>query len=146
LPNGGDQEELGPLLAENEAVALTLLLSRAIRSIGDVCPPGPEHVSQLSPRARAEIEAEMERIAPRVETNIDTVCAECGRSFTVPFDVHRFFFGDFRTDSNLLYRQVHYLAYNYHWSESEIMDMPRTKRQKYIELLSDEMERLNDEQ
>ena len=48
----------------------------------------------------------------------------------VPFDLHRFFFGELRTDSDLLYRQVHYLAYHYHWGESEIMAMPRDKRQR----------------
>jgi hypothetical protein len=62
----------------------------------------------------------------------------------VPFDLQRFFFGELRTDSELLYRQVHYLAYHYHWAEPEIMAMPRTKRQKYIELLAGEIERLND--
>src|ERR1035438_176521 len=48
------------------------------------------------------------------------------------------------TDSELLYRQVHYLAYHYHWAEPEIMAMPRIKRQKYIELLAGETERVND--
>ncbi|MEI9971340.1 MAG: DUF6760 family protein [Ignavibacteriota bacterium] len=143
LPNGADQEAVGPLLADNEARALSTLLARAVRSVGTRTNPAPEDIAALSPLARAEIEAAMERVAPKVEQTIDTVCSECGRSFAVPFDVQRFFFGEFRTDGDLLYRQVHYLAYHYHWSESEIMAMPRTKRQKYLELLTDELERLN---
>jgi hypothetical protein len=43
----------------------------------------------------------------------------------------------------MLYRQVHYLAYHYHWSEHEILEMPRDKRLAYIEILADEIERLN---
>jgi hypothetical protein len=143
LPNGADQEAVSALLAENEAEALSLLLLRAIQRIGPLSPPGPERVAALTPLARAEIEAEMERVAPRVELNIETACSECGRAFLAPFDLHRFFFGELRTDSDLLYRQVHYLAYHYHWSEPEIMAMPATKRQRYIELLADEIERLN---
>src|ERR1019366_6530114 len=92
----------------------------------------------------AENEAEMERVAPKIELNMETACPECGRSFAVPFDLQRLFFGELRTDSELLYRQVHYLAYHYHWAEPEIMAMPRIKRQKYIELLAGEIERLND--
>jgi hypothetical protein len=143
LPNGADQEAVSALLAQNEAEALTSLLVRTILRIGPLSPPALEHIAALSPRARAEIEAEMERLAPKVELNIETSCPECGRAFLAPFDVQRFFFGELRTDSELLYREVHYLAYHYHWGEREIMAMPRTKRHKYIQLLADEIERLN---
>jgi len=49
----------------------------------------------------------------------------------VPFDIHRFVLGELRTDRDLLYREVHYLAYHYHWSEQEIMAMTRDKRQRF---------------
>jgi uncharacterized protein DUF6760 len=143
LPNGADQEDVSPLLAHNEAEALSCLLARTVQRIGDHAPPGRERVAALSPLARAEIEAEMERLAPKIELDIDTGCPECGRSFVVPFDLQRLFFGDLRGDRDLLYRQVHYLAYHYHWSENEIMTMPRAKRHAYIDLLADEIERLN---
>ncbi|MFI2508909.1 hypothetical protein [Streptomyces sp. NPDC018972] len=135
LPDGSDQEELSGLLAENEARALTLLLSRCITRIGPYGPPGEQRLAALSPQARAEIEERMERLAPKVEQTVETECAECARTFLVPFDVQRFFFGDLRADAALLYREVHHLAFHYHWSEREIMDMPRDKRRTYIDLL-----------
>ena len=143
LPNGADQEAVSPLLDENEALALTALLARCIQGIGLVSPPAEEQIAGLSPLARAEIEAEMERLAPKVDLDMETSCPECGRAFVAPFDLQRFFFGELRTDSDLLYREVHYLAYHYHWSEREIMEMTRDKRRKYIEVLADEIERLN---
>src|SRR6267143_1987133 len=143
LPTGADQEAVSSLLATNEAEALSLLLRRTIQRIGSCDFPSGEQITELSSLARAEIAAEMERVAPRVELNLETSCPECGRAFLVPFDIHRFFFGELRTDLHLLYQQVHYLAYHFHWSESEIMAMPGNKRQKYIELLADEIERLN---
>ncbi len=143
LPSGADQEAVSPLLAENEAQALTLLLARCVQRIGPWAPPGKEHLAALSPLARVEIEAEMERLAPRVELHMEVTCPECRRIFVAPFDVQNFFFGELRTDNELLYREVHYLAYHYHWSEREIMEMTRDKRRKYIQVLADEIERLN---
>jgi hypothetical protein len=143
LPNGADQEELSPWLARNEAMALTLLLARCIQRIGAVAPPGDEQLRALSPLARAEIEARMEELAPQVEQTIEVGCAECGQRFQAPFDVQRLFFGELRTDSDLLYREVHYLAYHYHWGEGEILAMTRAKRQRYIDVLGDEIARLD---
>lgn len=143
LPNGEDQETISPLLAENESKALALLLERCILRIGSFKNPGRKGIQKLSPLARLEIEKKMEEISPKVELNLETSCPECERDFTVPFDLQDFIFGEFRTDLDLLYREIHYLAYHYHWGEREIMEMPREKRQRYIEVLADEIERLN---
>jgi hypothetical protein len=143
LPNGGDQEAISPLLSENEASALTKLLVRCIQNIGPLNNPGEEIISRLSPLARLEIERQMEKVAPKVELTMEASCPECSREFAVPFDLQNFFFGEFRTSLDLLYREIHYLAYHYHWSEQEIMEMPKEKRRRYIDVLADEIERLN---
>lgn len=145
LPSGGDQEVVSPLILENEAVALTALLRRCILSIGPFKDPGDELTGGLSPMARMEIERRMEAVAPEVELTMEAKCPECGREFAAPFDLHEFFFGELRVSRDLLYREVHYLAYHYHWSEREIMEMPRGKRRRYIEVLAEEIERLNNE-
>jgi hypothetical protein len=143
LPNGEDQETISPMLAENESKAFALLLERCILRIGSINNPGREGIQKLSPLARLEIEKKMEEIGPKVELTLETSCPECERDFTVPFDIQDFIFGEFRTDLDLLYREIHYLAYHYHWGEREIMEMPREKRRRYIEVLADEIERLN---
>ena len=144
LPNGGDQEALSPLMGENEAEALSLLLRRCIHSIDDDEQRTPELINGLSPLARMEIEKAMQARAPGLELEMGTDCPECGRQFVAPFDMQEFFFGELRTSRDLLYREVHYLAYHYHWSEAEILGMRREKRRHYIEVLADEIERLND--
>jgi hypothetical protein len=144
LPDGSDQEELAPWAARDQAAALTELLRRCVRRIGARPVPDADAVRALSGSARAQIEAEMERLAPHLERVVEIPCAECGRRFAAPFDLHRFFFGELRTDRNLLYREVHQLAYHYHWSEAEIMAMPRARRHTYLDLLDEEIERLND--
>lgn len=142
LPNGGDQEVVAPHLAGGGARALTLLLERCVteaETAGELA----DFVARLSPRARQEIEREMEARAPAVGLEMDVECRDCGRPFTAPFQLQDFFFGELRTSRDLLYRQVHYLAYHYHWSEAEILEMPRDKRRGYIEILADEIEALN---
>jgi hypothetical protein len=144
LPDGGDQEALSPILGQNEAAALTGLLRRCVLSVGpggDGC--DADAVAGLSPRARQEIEAGMELVAPHVDLLMDLTCVECGRDFSAPFDLQSFFFGELRLTGDLLYREVHYLAYHYHWSEQEIMEMDHGRRRRYVDLLSDEIERVN---
>jgi hypothetical protein len=143
LPTGADQEELSAHLAVNEAEALTMLLSRCVLRIGPAGPPDEDQVAALSAPARLEIEDRMRLVAPKVEQSLEAVCSECSRTFVAPFDIHRFFFGELRTDATALYQEVHYLAYHYHWSESEIMAMTRDKRHTYIDVLADAIEALN---
>jgi hypothetical protein len=143
LPTGADQAAVGPLLAANPAAALSELLNRCVVRVGE---SGTPHTAtaELTPRARAEIEAAMADVAPHVEDTMDTTCVECGRTVIIPFDLQRIFFGDLRADRDLLYREVHYLAFHYHWAERDIMAMTRDKRRAYIDLLAGEIDRLND--
>jgi len=167
LPTGADQELLSQRLAADEAGALTALLSRCVLRIGPDGPdsaapdglpggapdeppdgapdepPDEDRVAALPAAARSEIEHRMRELAPEVEQTLEAQCAECGRAFAAPFDIHRFFFGELRTDATTLYQEVHYLAYHYHWSEGEIMAMTRDKRHQYIDVLADAIEVLN---
>ena len=56
------------------------------------------------------------------------------------------FFSELTAGESQLHRELHYLAYHYHWSEKEILSMDRDRRRKYIAILADEIERLNDGQ
>lgn len=143
LPTGADQEQLSPLVVTNESLALTELFARCIQRIGPFEGASAAQLERLSPMARMEIEREMLRVAPHIDLNMDVTCPECGRNFTMPFNLQDFFFGEMRTSRDLLYREVHYLAYHYHWSEKEIMEMPKDQRRNYIEVLADELDRLN---
>ena len=144
LPTGADQEELAELVDDNEGAALTALLARCVRRLGSSEHPDEDDVAALPALARAEIEERMRQVAPGVAQTMDARCPECGRTFTAPFDVQRFFLGELRTDGRLLYQEVHYLAYHYHWAENDIMAMARDKRHTYIEVLADAIGALND--
>jgi hypothetical protein len=143
LPNGEDQEAIAQSIEEDETKGLALLLARCIRRLGSLCDPGPEVLHRLSPLARGEIERHMEEAAPQIDLTLAAHCPECEREFVVPFDLLGFFLSECKTSRELLYREVHYLAYHYHWSEHEIMALPREKRRQYIALLADELRRVS---
>ncbi|MBU4261467.1 MAG: hypothetical protein KKC76_06240 [Proteobacteria bacterium] len=142
LPNGEDQEMLTHLLDSNEDMAADKLLARCVESI-DAVRPAMADIITLPPTAKAEIEQEMERLAPRISTSFEARCPVCDRSFTAAFDVQEFVMAELNTRLDLLLKEVHYLAFHYHWSEKEILGMTRQNRRRYIEVLSEEMERLN---
>jgi hypothetical protein len=139
LPNGEDQEAIAHMVEENEARALAVLLARCIHRLGPLQEPGPEVMHQLSPLARAEIEHHMEAAAPHVDLTLTAHCPECDREFSVPFDLPGFFLAECQMSRDLLYREVHYLAYHYHWSEQDILALSREKRRKYLAILAAEL-------
>ncbi len=143
LPTGADQERCALLLDTNPAGALHELLELCVLAIGTSDRPSPERIAELSPLARAEIEAAMAEAAPGPAMVMCASCPGCGREFDVPLDVADMFFGEARVTADLLYRQVHYLAYHYHWAEAEILSLPRAKRLHYVELLAEEIESQN---
>jgi hypothetical protein len=144
LPTGADQEAVSPLLGRNEAAALTQLLRRCVCRVGGRAPAPPQLVDRLSPRARMAIERRMEEVGPGLDLTMESTCPECARAFSVPFDLHAFLFGELAVDVALLRRELHFLAYHYHWSEREIMALPRARRRMYTSLLADELERSHD--
>lgn len=144
LPNGGDQEALSSQLENNEAAALSHLLWRCIQRIDSSENPDIEQIRVFSSSLRANIEKKMQELSPDVELTMEAECPECRRSFTIPFDLQDYFFGELNTSRELLRREIHYLAYHYHWSEQDILSMSRDKRREYIEILSDEIEHMNE--
>ena len=131
---GSAIDELRPLLETiedparklQESVILSRLLERCVLKIGALQDPGPEALARLSPAARGAIERRMEEVAPQVTLTMDVHCPECGRAFEMPFDLQDFFFGELRTSRDLLYREVHYLAYHYMlWFQGHLGDIGR---------------------
>lgn len=125
LPNGADQEAVADL---SPAEAVDALFARCVVIDGG---------TPLSVEERSAVIAEMERLAPQIDLELDLSCPECGHSFTTPFDCTSFFFSEIRAQSRHLMREVHYLALHYHWSESEILNLQRDRRRGYLALLNE---------
>jgi hypothetical protein len=143
LPTGADQQALAGVV-EDETRALTVLLSRCVLRLNGRESPRQDVVAGLPAAVRAGIGQAIHDAAPRVDQSMEIRCAECGRSFPAPFDVRRLLFGELRAGAEALRREVHYLAFHYHWSEREILGLTRDRRRDYIGLLTETVEMLND--
>jgi len=125
LPNGADQEAVAEMpLAE----AVKALLARCLIDDGGAPLANGEHTALI---------AEMDRLAPQLELDLDLTCPECGHSFVTPFDTTTFFFSEMRLQTHHLLREVHHLAFYYHWSEAEILGLRRDQRRAYLALLNE---------
>jgi hypothetical protein len=126
LPTGIDQEVVSDLARNNNDQAAQTILERCV-----------EHFNTLSPEQVIALQEEMARRDPQLDTDFNAHCPECGKDFTLHFDIQDFLLRKISGARQRLYQQVHTLAWYYHWSEAEIMTLPFQKRQIYINLLSD---------
>ncbi|HEX8853054.1 MAG TPA: hypothetical protein VF754_06180 [Pyrinomonadaceae bacterium] len=140
LPNGSDQEATASLYRTDAERALRLLLARCLRRTGDASHVEEEFIERLSRAAREAIEAEMARRAPQAVVELEGECPECRAPFSTPLDFAAFFAAELRTGLAALEREVHFLARHYHWSEQEILSLPRQKRRRYLALIREELE------
>jgi hypothetical protein len=73
---------------------------------------------------------------PQAEIELELACPACGSAFSVVFDTATFFLQELDARAKGLMQEVHTLAWHYHWSERDILQMPRQRRARYLELLS----------
>lgn len=143
LPTGADQEALASVVHIDEQKAIHRLLARCVRRIGERTDIDEAAIAALPESARSEIEARIQQLSPDLEIELQGVCPECQHAFSTPIDLPTFVTTEMRRNVRHLAREVHFVAWHYHWSEEEILALPRRKRLRYIELLQEEIERHN---
>ena len=84
-----------------------------------------------------KIGSALDDVAADVGTLVVTGCPECGAEHVVAVDP----FGLNALRGGHLYREVHALASRYHWSEADILALPRARRRLYLSLLDEEQGR-----
>jgi hypothetical protein len=135
LPTGADQEALAGI--EDDKRAVTALLARCTGL-------DQSEITALSEAEHREIESAMEKLAPQVDVEIEATCPECGRLFSGQAAWPVYCLGNMMSQSAGLEREVHLLAWHYHWSESDVLSMPRMKRRRYIALIEEELNRVSE--
>jgi hypothetical protein len=68
---------------------------------------------------------------------LNLTCPVCHHDFSALFDTATYLFQELHSRARHLYGEVHLLAFYYHWSEAEIMDMTARKRHLYLDLLTE---------
>jgi hypothetical protein len=91
----------------------------------------------LAPSVVAMIANAMVARDPQAEIELELACPACGEAFAVLFDTASFLLQELDERATQLMREVHTLAWHYHWSEREIFQMPRRRRARYLELIAE---------
>lgn len=120
LPTGRDQETLARI---PDGQARSWLLQQLSCE--------PEQLIAVDATLVDSVEAALETMAPAVVVQVQAQCPECGAGAAVELDPYRALL---RQSDDLL-AQVHRIALHYHWSEAEILGLPHTRRQRYLEMI-----------
>ncbi|HEX5687856.1 MAG TPA: hypothetical protein VFY73_27895 [Ideonella sp.] len=96
------------------------------------------HLSEnpATPGLREAVEAALDAVAPGVVTTLGAPCPVCGQVNAVTTDPYE----RLGTGLDDLLRQVYALASHYHWSEADILRLPRSRRHAYLALLDTAVE------
>lgn len=123
VPTGADQEAVEAIVDPAAA-----LLALAARCLADAA-PGDDAVHEDELPA---IDAALEEVAPEVPLAVAATCPDCGEANDVALDPYGGLAGG---SADGLLAEVHVLASSYHWSEAEILALPRDRRRRYLALL-----------
>jgi hypothetical protein len=127
VPSGKSQVMISNL---DEEEALRVLVSSCLISV-DGEQGKDDFLCDMTREEVAAIESALEESSPEVAVAVTAGCPECRQQQLIPFDPYSIS----RRNSTALYREIHALALYYHWSEAEILTLPRERRQLYLDLI-----------
>lgn len=133
LPTGADEHAAARVTPWSAEAAAEVMLRRCVQSVHN----GDAPVADWPAERLAELPAHMAALDPQGELRLDAVCPECGAPFTATLDAADYLFRELAARAGELYREVHRLALHYHWSERDILALPLTKRQRYLDMVLD---------
>ncbi len=136
LPTGRDQEAAAHVALNDVPAAADLLLQTCIQSASS--PEGPP-VMEFTENLGDRLAERMRQLDPQAEITLNVTCSICSQAFEVLFDTAGYLFKELQSDVRTLYREVHLLAYHYHWGLSEILGLSGQIRRRFLGLLSDEL-------
>lgn len=128
LPCGADQRRWHTAADTGEAIEV-----RAARELVQAVNGTPlgEGV-ELSPQWMEPLAAALEQRDPLTALSLTTRCPACGEALTVDFDLEHHLLLRAQARQQRLLDAVHVLARAYHWSEREILALPRRRREQYL--------------
>lgn len=116
IPNGGDQTAVAGAARPGDELSRRCI--------------NPEQAVQ---KYMQPVQQLLECMAPTLSGPLQGICPECGSLLKCYFDVQSYVISELRDQAQYLYEDVHLLATRYHWTEQEILDLPRQRRFRYVE-------------
>lgn len=124
LPTGRDQEVLQ---TDEHHTDMRQFLTRRLIADDSVA-----HDVSLTEEDLDRIESAVEEVCPEVATKAIADCPECQKQAVLELD---FYACLQRSRLHQIFEDVDRLATHYHWSEKEILSLPRERRRTYLRLI-----------
>ena len=135
VPNGADEEALLQQ-PDNEKQRLNHLLKQLILQANkDI------EIEQLNTEDLDIIDQTLEDMMPQPGTIISTACPYCDAQQQINLDIYAWM----DKKNNGIENDIHQLAINYHWSEKEILALPKTRRKHYLHLIEQDSHQVFEE-
>lgn len=95
LPTGADESAVAPQMRQNPSLAKNALLSRCLKSLGDLPKHrleaiGPKILAELTLTDRRLIDRALNQAAPGVDLTREIICPNCGGEFKSSLDMTNF--------------------------------------------------------
>lgn len=130
LPNSYDVLELLEDATINNK-AQKLIRSCIIESI-----PSLEPNQKIPVDLENQINHKMEEYDPQANVLMNLTCPECKNKWDVIFDITQYIWAEINDWAIRLMQDVHILASTFGWSEKDILDMSRHRRNIYISMIN----------
>lgn len=115
-----------PVVADRSAVAQT---RNPAHELARRCIQPPD----LPALGRRRVELALAALSPSLSHGLDGRCPECGTALLFYLDMQEFTLTELRDQARYVFDDVHLIAMTYHWSEAEILALPRARRMSYAE-------------
>ena len=96
----------------------------------------PKLPEKLDDQLLTAISTKLSEIDPKADILLDLTCPNCNYKFQAPFIPEDFLLRELEARKSQFEGEVHWIAFNYHWSEDEILSLPLSKRKKYVDLIN----------
>lgn len=125
VPNGGDEEFVSAQTSGGESL-LHGLLSRLLSSQGQ-----PVDLGRLNDADLETLDQLLDEMSPQAGLAASIDCPHCHLQQEAAIDPHAWIV----RETASLDLDIHNLAFHYHWSEQDILQLPRARRERYLHLI-----------
>lgn len=139
VPRGHELERISAHAAASGEELREHLLQWCTVRIAALEDGGASSVSALSPASKDALAAAIEAAGPRVDLDLELVCPECGRTFDVALEPASLLLEDVSAGRAAFERDLHLLAFHYHWPPRELLALTRPRRQRFLKVLTEQL-------
>jgi hypothetical protein len=133
LPQGVDEEEAARWESIDAETALRRMLARCVVA------PSDANTLLEDAEVRQRLAAEIERLSPQLDCEMQTTCPKCRKAFSTHLDPASWILAELSRGQSGYERDLHLLGLHYHWPLRELLSLSRGQRGRYVRMLQREL-------